>query len=97
MLSNVTSSGESPTTTAAAVAPRAPASSCVSRRWPANSVFASSDARTYSGASGKCRAVHTADADSADWKRDAGIGAPILPDQRASVARLTAEVLVTIR
>ena len=84
-------------TTAAALAPRAPASSWVSRRWPANSVWASSDASTYSGAPGKCRAVHAAEAESADWNLEAGIGAPIFPDQRASVARLTAEVFVTIR
>ena len=79
MLSNVTSSGESPMTTAAAVAPRAPASSWVSRRWPANSLWRPRDASTYSGASGKWRAVHAADADRADWNRDGRDRRPDLP------------------
>ena len=52
-LSNVASSGESPMTTAAAGRPSPPASSWVSRCWPANSVRASSDASTYSGWPGK--------------------------------------------
>ena len=56
-----------------------PASSCVSRCWPANSSLASSDARTYSGWPGKCRAVYAADAESADRNRSGGMSAPEAP------------------
>ena len=90
-------SGESPMTTAAAALPACPASSSVMRRCPANSARASSDARTYSGWSGKWRAVYAADTDSADWNQFAGIWAPSWPLQRESVARLTSDVFVTIR
>ena len=92
----MTSSGESPTTTAAAPTPGREASSWLRSRWPANSLRASSEVEDVERPSGNVAAVQAADIDRADRNRSGGIGAPIraLPlEARAAEERL----FVTIR